>query len=110
MNGKVPKGNIVGHGMLSKQREQALIQEIAACVPRLDLAGARHCYAQLLGVTNNSATLAPARFSLGLIEQRSGNPPAAIDLYSLALAADKRNPQLTLQLGLAYFTLAQIDE
>jgi predicted TPR repeat methyltransferase len=110
MNGKVPTGSIVGHGMLSPPREQGLIQEIAACVPRLDLAGARRCYAQLLGVTNNPATLAPARFSLGLIEQRSGNPPAAIELYSLALAADKRNPQLTLQLGLAHFALAQMGE
>lgn len=95
---------------MMQQREQALIQEIAACVPRLDLARARHGYVQLLGITNDPATLAPARFSLGLIEQRSGNPPAAIELYSLARAADKRNPQLTLQLGLAHFALAQMGE
>ena len=94
----------------SPPSEHALIEEIAACVPRLDLAYARRCYDQLLGVTNNPATLAPAQFSLGLIEQRSGNPQAAIALYSLALAVDSRNPALTLQLGLAHFALAQCDE
>ncbi len=110
MNGKVPTGSIGGHAMLSPPREQALIQEIAACVPRLDLAGARHCYAQLLGLTNNPATLVSAQFSLGVIEQRSGNPQAAITLYLLALAADRRNPQLTLQLGLAHFALSQMED
>jgi predicted TPR repeat methyltransferase len=110
MNVKAPTGNIAGHGTLSQPREHALIQEIAACVQRLDLARARHCYEELLGLTNNPATLVPAQFSLGVIEQRSGNPQAAITLYSFALAADRRNPQLTLQLGLAHFALAQIDE
>jgi predicted TPR repeat methyltransferase len=110
MNVNGQTGNITGHGMLSQQREQALIQEIAACVPQLDLARARHCYAQLLGLTNNPAALAPAQFSLGVIEQRSGHPQTAIELYSLALAADRRNPQLTLQLGLAHFALAKMDE
>jgi predicted TPR repeat methyltransferase len=110
MNVKLPTGSIVGHGILSQPREHALIQEIATCVQRLDLARARHCYEELLGLTNNPATLAPAQFSLGIIEQRSGNPQAAITLYLLALAADRRNPQLTLQLGLAHFALTQIDE
>ncbi len=91
-------------------REQALIQEISACVPQLDVAGARRGYALLLSITHEPSLLAHAQFSLGIIEQRSGNPHAAIGLYSSALAADSRNPQLTLQLGLAHFALAQIDE
>lgn len=94
----------------SLTRERILIQEISACVARLDLAGARRCYVLLLGIINEPSLLAPAQFSLGVIEQRSGNPQAAIELYSAALATDKRNPQLLLQLGLAHFALAQIDE
>ena len=90
------------HGALSPAREQELIQEIAACVQRLDMAGAQPGYAVLLSVTNKPSLLAPAQFSLGIIEQRRGSPQAAIELYSLALATDKRNPPLTLQLGLVH--------
>lgn len=77
---------------------------------RLDLAGAQRGYALLLSVTNKPLLLAAAQFLLGIIEQRGGNPQAAIELYSSALATDKRNPQITLQLGLAHFALAQMDE
>ena len=111
VNGKPEENAIHGvHGAASLQRAQALIQEIAACVRQLDLARARIFFSQLQGITDHPATLAPAQFSLGLIEQRSGNPRAAIELYSLALDADNRNPALTLQLGLAHFALAQIDD
>ena len=72
--------------------EQERIQEIAACVQRLDLAGGQRGYALLLRVTNKPSLLAPAQFSLGIIAQRGGNPQAAIEPYSLALATDKRNP------------------
>jgi predicted TPR repeat methyltransferase len=109
MNLKGPTEKTGALGSMAQQREQALIQEIAACAQRRDLMRARNFYNELLSITNNPATLAPAQFSLGIIEQRSGNPQAAIELYSLALAADKRNPQLTLQLGLAHFALAQMD-
>ena len=74
------------------------------------MAGAQPGYAVLLSVTNKPSLLAPAQFSLGIIEQRRGSPQAAIELYSLALATDTRNPPLTLQLGLAHFALAQMDE
>ena len=74
------------------------------------MAGAQCGYALLLSVTNKPSLLAAAQFSLGIIEQRAGNPQAAIELYPLALATDKRNPPLTLQLGLAHFALAQMDE
>jgi predicted TPR repeat methyltransferase len=110
MDVKLNMGKLAAHEMLSRAREQELIQEIAACVQPLDLTRARHRYDALKSMTNNPALLAPAQFSLGIIEQRSGNPEAAVALYSSALAADRRNPQLTLQLGLAHFALAQIDE
>lgn len=103
-------GKIGEHASLAQSREQVLVQDIAACVQRLDLAQARNRYDVLRSITSEAMTLAPAQFSLGLIEQRSGNLDAAIRLYSLALAADTRNPQLTLQLGLAHFALTQIDE
>ena len=98
------------HGALSPPGEQERIQEIAACVQRLDLAGAQRGYALLLRVTNKPSLLAPAQFSLGIIAQRGGNPQAAIEPYSLALATDKRNPQITPQLGFAHFARAQMDE
>jgi predicted TPR repeat methyltransferase len=110
MNLKLNMGKPATNEMLSRAREQQLIQEIAACVQPLDLSGAQHRYDLLKSMTNNAALLAHAQFSLGIIEQRSGNPAAAIALYTSALTADRRNPQLTLQLGLAHFALAQIDE
>jgi predicted TPR repeat methyltransferase len=102
-----PGGN---SGNLADPRDQALVQEIAACVQLNDLVSAQNRYAILLSRTSDAVRLAPARVSLGLIEQRRGNPQAALALYALALAVDRQNPQLMLQLGLTHFELAQFEE
>ncbi|MEO8385019.1 MAG: tetratricopeptide repeat protein [Betaproteobacteria bacterium] len=95
---------------MADPRDQRAVQEIAASVQRGDLAGARAQCAAFLESVRDVSRQAPVRIWLGLIEQRSGSIEAALAQYEIARQADRRNPQLTLQLGLAHFALQHWDE
>ena len=91
-------------------QDQHAVQEIAASVQRGDLASGRAQCAMFLESAADASRQAPVRIWLGLIEQRSGRVAEAVVQYEIARQSDRRNPQLTLQLGVAHFALQHWDD
>ena len=91
-------------------RDQHILQDIAARVQQGDLVGARLTCQSFLDSINDVTRQAAVRAWLGKIEYRSGNLSAALVQYELARQADKRNPHLIVQLGLAHFALGQLEK
>ena len=95
---------------MADARDQVAMQEISTRMQHGDFAGARAICENFLRSISEASRQAPVRTWLGLIEQRSGSLPAALAQYELARKADRRNPQLTLQLGITHFELGQWDK
>ncbi len=95
---------------MADARDRLALQEISARVQQGDFAGARTICENFLRSIREISRQAPVRTWLGLIEHRSGSLPAALTQYELARQADRRNPQLTLQLGITHFELGQWDK
>ena len=91
--------------MLADARDQNALAEITARVQQGDLDGARGRCEAFLGTIADPARQAPVRTWLGMVEHRSGNLHSARAQFELARQYDRRNPRLTLQLGLTDFEL-----
>ncbi|MBL0121400.1 MAG: tetratricopeptide repeat protein [Betaproteobacteria bacterium] len=85
--------------------DQETIHAVGEKIRRGDLGGARADCNRFLASVTEPARQAPLRFWLGIIEQRSGDLPAAIGHFEFALAANRRNPLWLLQTGLAHFQM-----
>lgn len=91
--------------MLADARDQNVLAEIAAIVQQGEFDAARDRCETFLGTIADPARQAPVRTWLGVVEHRSGSLNAARIQFELARQSDRRNPHLTLQLGLTYFEL-----
>ncbi len=86
--------------------DQHAIDAIAEKVKRGDMAGARaDCqrHFSAVSVLNDVARQAPFHFWMGVIEQRSGTLPAAIEHFDSALAVNRRHPSWLRQAASAHF-------
>ena len=88
---------------MADPRDQFALQDISARMQQGDLVSARNKCESFLATTGDTTRQTSVRIWLGLIEQRSGNLPAALNHYELARKNDRRNPDLIMQLGLAHF-------
>ncbi len=64
---------------------------------------------RFLAAVADPARQAPLRFWLGIIEQRGGALPAAVEQFELALKFNRRHAPWLLQAGLAHFQLNALD-
>ena len=89
--------------------DQDVIEAVAAKFQSGDVAGARADCRSFFAAVADPARQAPLRFWLGVIEQRGGTLPAAVEQFELALKGNRRHPPWLLQAGLAHFQLNALD-
>ena len=75
--------------MAGSPQDQPVIEAIKTRISAGDLAGARAACETFLVSVSDSARQSPVRAWLGMVEQRMGALPAAIEQYELALQADR---------------------